>query len=241
MPIDLEGSTLAHAYYQLISLGCTVIASSEKDHSRVRRNVPFGKLVRDKIPDRIVARQELEVTKTVPRTTLESFLIGKVLEEALEVRESSALAERKIELADLIEIVRALGALSGLTLEEIVAAADGKREKLGGFDKGKVLLQTAIGGRGQTTIHSDPNAAQVLSRTVGPDTVELPFTFFGFAELNQTLTAQFSEFGVSLEVTLNTDRLSLRLVKQPEQLDLPLNLEIRSEPDDDPFGLKPCK
>jgi predicted house-cleaning noncanonical NTP pyrophosphatase (MazG superfamily) len=232
MPIDLEGSTLAHAYYQLIDLGCTVIASSEKDHSRVRKNIPFGKLVRDKIPARIAARQELEVTKTVPRTTLQSFLIGKILEEALEVREGDTVDERRIELADLIEIVRALGALDGLTLDEIVVAADRKRDKLGGFDNGKVLLQTGIGGPGQTTINSDPSSAQVLSRTVGPDAVELPFTFFGFSEIDQPRTVQFSGLGVLLEVTLKSDRLSLRLVKQPQQLDLPLNLEIKSESED---------
>jgi hypothetical protein len=94
MPVDLEGSTLAHAYYQLNRLGCTVIASSEREHSRVRKNMSFGKLVRDKIPARIAARHELEATKTVSQSTLKSFLIGKVLEEALEVREGETIKER---------------------------------------------------------------------------------------------------------------------------------------------------
>jgi predicted house-cleaning noncanonical NTP pyrophosphatase (MazG superfamily) len=231
MPIDLEGSTLAHAYYQLNRLGCTVIASSEKDHLRVRKNVSFGKLVRDKIPARIAARQELEATKTVPPSTLQSFLIGKVLEEALEVREAETIKERRIELADVIEIVRALAKLDGLSLGEIVTAADAKRDKLGGFESGKVLLRTGIGGPGQTAINLDPSSAQVLSRQLGPDTVELPFTFFGFAEIDQPRTVHFSELGISLEVTLKSDRLSLRLMKAPQQLDLPLNLEVKSEPE----------
>lgn len=231
MPIDLEGSTLAHAYYLLNRLGCTVVASSEKDHLRVRKNVSFGKLVRDKIPARIAARQELEATKTVPRSTLQSFLIGKVLEEALEVRESETIEERRVELADVIEIVRALAKLDGLSLEEIIAAADAKRDKLGGFESGKVLLRTGIGGPGRTAINFDPSSAQVLSREVGPDTVELPFTFFGFAEIDQPRTVQFSELGISLEVTLQSDRLSLRLMREPQQLDLPLDLEVKSEPE----------
>ena len=234
MPIDLEGSTLAHAYYLLNRLGCTVVASSEKDHLRVRKNVSFGKLVRDKIPARIAARQELEATKTVPQSTLQSFLIGKVLEEALEVRESETVQERRLELADVIEIVRALATLYGLSLEEIIAAADAKRDKLGGFESGKVLLRTGIGGPGQTAINFDPSSAQVLSREVGPDTVELPFTFFGFAEIDQPRTVQFSELGVSLEVTLKSDRLSLRLLREPQQLDLPLDLEVKSEPEAPP-------
>jgi predicted house-cleaning noncanonical NTP pyrophosphatase (MazG superfamily) len=229
MPIDLEGSTLAHAYYLLNRLGCTVIASSEKDHSRVRKNVPFGKLVRDKIPARIAARQELEATKTVARSTLQSFLIGKMLEEALEVRESETVGERRVELADVIEVVRALAALDGLSLDEVIAAADTKRDKLGGFETGKVLLRTAIGGPGQTAISPDASSAQVLSREVSPDTVELPFTFFGFSEVDQPRVVQFSGPGVLLELTLKSDRLILRVVKEPQQLDLPLNLEVKSE------------
>jgi predicted house-cleaning noncanonical NTP pyrophosphatase (MazG superfamily) len=231
MPIDLEGSTRAHAYYLLNRLGCTVIASSEKDHSRIRKNVPFGKLVRDKIPARIAARQELEATKTVPRSTLKSFLIGKMLEEALEVREGETVEERRVELADVIEIVRALAALDGLSLEEIIAAADAKRDKLGGFETGKVLLRTGIGGPGQTTINPDPSSAQVMSREVSPDTVELPFTFFGFSEIDQPRTTQFSGLGVSLEVTLKSDCLILRLMREPQQLNLPLDLEVKSEPE----------
>ncbi len=192
MPIDLEGSTLAHAYYQLNRLGCTVVASSEKDHSRIRKNVPFGKLVRDKIPARIAARHELEVTKTVQQATLKSFLIGKVLEETLEAREAETVDEKRMELADLIEIVRALGAMEGLSLEEILTAADRKREKLGGFDAGKVLLRTGIGAIWtETAVNQDRLLAQVLSREVGGDTVELPFTFFGFSEIDQPRTVSF--------------------------------------------------
>jgi hypothetical protein len=131
-------------------------------------------------------------------------------------------------LADLVEIARALGGLDGLSLEEIIGAANAKRDKLGGFESGKVLLRTGIGGPGQTAINSDPLSAQVLSRQVGPDTVEVPFTFFGFAEIDQPRTVQFYGLGVSLEVTLKSDRLSLRLIKEPQQLDLPLDLEVKS-------------
>ena len=59
MPIDLEGSTLAHAYYLLNRLGCTVIASSEKEHSRVRKMCRLENSF-ETIPARIAARQELE-------------------------------------------------------------------------------------------------------------------------------------------------------------------------------------
>jgi hypothetical protein len=138
-------------------------------------------------------------------------------------------------LADVIEIVRALANLDGLSLEEIIAAADAKRDKLGGFESGKVLLRTGIGGPGQTAINFDSSSAQVLSREVGHDTIELPFTFFGFAEIDQPRTIRFSELGMFLEVTLKSDRLILRLMKEPQQLDLPLHLEVKGEPETPPL------
>src|SRR5262249_54114680 len=66
MPIELEGSTLAHAYYHLTRSGCVVVARGEKEYSRLRKNIPLGKLVRDNIPGRIAARQEIGITATVP-------------------------------------------------------------------------------------------------------------------------------------------------------------------------------
>ena len=163
MPIDLEGSTLAHAYYQLLAHDCTVIARGEKGYSRVRKLAPFGKIVRDKIPEKIAARRELEATTSVPPRTQEAFLIGKILEEALEVRESNTPEERRIELADLLEIVRAIAHASGLTLDDVLAAADKKRDKLGGFEKGQILLQTGTGAPRQTAFgQADANVAQVV-------------------------------------------------------------------------------
>jgi hypothetical protein len=50
LPIILSGSTLAHAYYQLRKIGCTIVTPTEKEHSRVQRTVGLGKLVPDKVP-----------------------------------------------------------------------------------------------------------------------------------------------------------------------------------------------
>jgi len=226
MPIVLEGSTLAHAYYQLVRDGCTVIATGEKEYSRVRKNTPLGKIVRDKIPGRIAARQELGVTTEIPTNTRRAFLIGKILEEALEVREGRSDSERKIELADVLEVIRALAELSGFDLAEIIRAADAKREKLGGFDQGLVLLQTGIGGPGQTTIQPRSFSAQVLSRIVSSDTIEIPFTFFGFAEVGQPRGMSFANLGIVVELTLKSDRIVVRVIRTPEQLELPLSLEV---------------
>jgi hypothetical protein len=123
---------------------------------------------------------------------------------------------------------------NGLSLADIIKAADEKKVKLGGFDTGKILLQTAIGAPGQTELSPNPNAAQVLSRSVSSDTKELPFTFFGFAELEQPRSLRFEDFGISLELTLKSDRLVVRVVRDPEQLELPFSLEVDAgqAPDD---------
>jgi predicted house-cleaning noncanonical NTP pyrophosphatase (MazG superfamily) len=229
IPVVLEGSTLAHAYYQLIDRGCTVIARGEKEHSRIRKSTPFGKIVRNKIPDRIAARQELGASIEIPENMREAFLIGKILEEALEVRDSPSPEERTIELADVLEIVRALAQLAGVSLADVITAADKKRDKLGGFDHGQLLLQTGIGAPGRKNLVVNSSSAQVLSHSIAPDIGEIPFTFFGFAELDAPRSIPFTAYGISLELTLKSDRIVLRIVPVPAQLELPLSLEIEGD------------
>jgi predicted house-cleaning noncanonical NTP pyrophosphatase (MazG superfamily) len=145
VPVILAGSTLAHAYFLLRGQGCTVVARGQKESSRVRRNTTFGKIVRDKIPGHIAQRREAEVTRKIPRELKKNFLTSKLLEEALEVRNAQTPDEKRLELADLYEVFRALALTEG-------AAADEKKAKAGGFDEGLVLLQT--GGQFWTAIGS---------------------------------------------------------------------------------------
>ena len=95
VPVILAGSTLAHAYFALTREECTVLARGEKEHSKVRRNTSFGKIVRDKIPGRIAQRREAEVTRKIPRELKKSFLTSKLLEEALEVRNAKTPDEKR--------------------------------------------------------------------------------------------------------------------------------------------------
>lgn len=181
IPVILAGSTSAHAYFALRRQGCTVVARGEKEHTRVRRSANFGKIVRDKIPAKIAQRKEAEVTRKLPENIQKNFLISKLLEEALEVRNADARNEKTFELADLVEVVRALARLDGISFDEVTKAADEKRLKAGGFDEGLILLQTGILGRSRDSIHDDDKAlAEVLAQKTSADTYELPFTFFGF-------------------------------------------------------------
>ncbi|MFI4933493.1 MAG: hypothetical protein ACHP7N_02650 [Caulobacterales bacterium] len=224
VPIILAGSTLAHAYYQLRKLGCTVLTPTEKERSRVRRTASFGKLVRDKIPARIAERRELEATRQIPTSLVKGYLIAKLLEEALEVRGAIGPDQKLEELADLYEVVRAMAKAEGLVVPDVEAAADRKREKVGGFEQGLVLLQTGIATteKGPLT-ELDRAVGQVLANQASDDTIELPFSFFGFMELDQPRSILFEHLGVRIDVSLRPDRIEFRVVRSSEQLGLPLD------------------
>jgi predicted house-cleaning noncanonical NTP pyrophosphatase (MazG superfamily) len=230
IPVILAGSTLAHAYFALRRQGCTVVARGEKEHTRIRRSANFGKIVRDKIPARIAQRKEAELTRKLPENIQKNFLISKLLEEALEVRNAEARNEKTLELADLVEIVRALARLDGISFDEVTRAADEKRLKAGGFDEGLVLLQTGILGRSRDSITDDDKAlTQVLAQKTSGDTYELPFTFFGFMEIDQTRSLAFENLGMLLHVTLKNDRIEIRLSKGEEQLELSLDMSVSQD------------
>ena len=233
VPVIYNGSTLAHAYYQLTRTGCTVVTPGEKEHSRVRRPVTFGKLVRDKIPDRIAARRESETTLRLPDEIVKGFLIGKLIEEAMEVRHAETADDKAGELADLYEVVRALVHAEKVPLRHIIKRANEKKRKTGGFDGGIVLLQTGVHGRVQKpsgkprqTSMPGGQGSQVLARKIAEDTYEIPFSFFGFMENGLTRSLMLEDVRARLDVTLRTDRIVISVAKNAEQLEFPLDLTV---------------
>jgi predicted house-cleaning noncanonical NTP pyrophosphatase (MazG superfamily) len=232
VPVVYHGSTLAHAYFQLTRTGCAVVTPSEKEHSRIRRPATFGKLVRDKIPDRIAARRESGATLKLPDEVVKGFLIGKLIEEAMEVRHAETADDKAGELADLYEVVRALAHAEKVPLEYIIERANEKKRKTGGFDGGIVLLQTSIRGRYQPsgtprrTSRTGERGSQVLARKVAEDIYEIPFSFFGFMEHGLTRSLMLEGINGRLDVTLRTDRIVISVVKNAEQLEFPLDLTV---------------
>lgn len=224
VPVILSGSTLAHAYYLLRNQGCTVVTPSEKEHARVRRSTNLGKLVRDKIPDRIANRQEMQTMQKIGGNLRKGFLFGKLLEEALEVREATTASQKIEELADLFEVFRAIAKSEDISLSQIKLEADKKRRKAGGFEDGIILLQTAIAAPDHQTqiLGGDREIGGVLGEQNIEDVAEIPFTFFGFMELDQPRSIHFDRLGVRLDLTMRPDRLEIRLVRASEQLSLPL-------------------
>lgn len=221
VPVILSGSPLAHAYYQLRKVGCAIVTPSEKEHSRIRRTANLGKLVRDKIPSRIAERHELELTRKVPLSLVKGFLVSKLLEEALEVREAQDASHKTEELADLFEVFRAIAKAEGVALNAIRQAADKKKLKVGGFEEGLVLIQTGIASSNSQFVDLERSVGDVLPDRATDDTAEIPFSFFGFMEMDRPRSILFEEFGVRLEVSLRPDRIELKIVRGTEQLNLP--------------------
>lgn len=99
-----------------------------------------NKLVRDKIPDIILADGREVSTKILNDKDFKAELEKKLLEECKEVIESEG-DHRLEELGDVLEVVTELAKLDGHYLDDIIVAARQKREKRGGFDKKIFLIE----------------------------------------------------------------------------------------------------
>ena len=95
----------------------------------------YNKLVRDRIPAIIEASGGRCDTRILAGKEYLAMLKAKLREEIAEYEESGELEE----LADILEILRALAAAGGGTPEELEAVRARKAEERGGFRE-KILL-----------------------------------------------------------------------------------------------------
>ena len=98
----------------------------------------FRKLVRDRIPEIIAANGEKAITRVLDEAEFVTALENKLLEEVQEMRANKA--ERKVEIADIYEVLDALIRAYGFSKEEIMALKEKKRTERGGFEK-RLLLE----------------------------------------------------------------------------------------------------
>ncbi|WP_323174061.1 nucleoside triphosphate pyrophosphohydrolase [Natrialba sp. PRR66] len=95
----------------------------------------YDKLVRDNIPEIIEDNGEVPATRAVTGDEYESYLRDKLQEEVAEY-----LADRDAdELADILEVVHALGHVEGLSPQELAERRERKANSRGGFEDGIVL------------------------------------------------------------------------------------------------------
>ena len=102
----------------------------------------YNKLVRDNIPEIIKSNGEKPVVSILDDIRYKEELEKKLYEEYKEVIESSG-TDRLEELADMIEVIKALAKLENKTLDEVIEIANIKRNKRGPFDK-KIYLEKVV-------------------------------------------------------------------------------------------------
>lgn len=101
--------------------------------------VAYNKLVRDQIPGIIASAGSEPSTRVLDQVDYRSALRGKLLEEA---REAEAASDGRLasELADVLEVIRALAKAHDMSWEDIELEAERKRAERGGFDR-RIFLE----------------------------------------------------------------------------------------------------
>jgi len=92
-------------------------------------NREYHKLVRDHIPRIITESGKSAVTRILPAAEYRAALNAKLLEETNEYLAS----EDAEELADILEVIRAIAELNGISPDTLEAIRARKHEKNGGF------------------------------------------------------------------------------------------------------------
>ena len=106
--------------------------SIEDDSNRIH----YNKLVRDEIPRIIRENGKLFHTRKLSQGEFKQKLIEKLKEELQEFIDKPSVEE----LADMLEVIHALAAMLGSSINEIDSNRVKKRSERGAFDK-KILLE----------------------------------------------------------------------------------------------------
>ena len=102
----------------------------------------YNKLVRDNIPNIIKNKGEEPVIRILDDDEYKIELEKKLYEEYQEVISASG-SDRLEELADMLEVIRALAKLENNDLNDIIKIADEKNLKRGSFND-KIFLEKVI-------------------------------------------------------------------------------------------------
>lgn len=142
--VELGGGILSHAYYMLSRTGCVVECADLDEYATDDDEVVFHKLVRDYIPQSIVARGERVALLQLEGEALITALRRKLVEEALEVLDARTNDQIAEELADVKEVMLALMLRLEITESHVEAARKKKLKGRGGFDAALMLSKTSI-------------------------------------------------------------------------------------------------
>ena len=99
--------------------------------------IRYNKLVRDHIPEFIAASGKQSVCTTLSDTDYIAMLDAKLNEELTEYQESKSMEE----LADVLEVIRAIAKARGSSIDEVETLRRNKAARRGGFDKRILLIE----------------------------------------------------------------------------------------------------
>lgn len=102
----------------------------------------YNKLVRDNIPEKIKGNGEMPIIRTLSFDEYKIELEKKLYEEYLEVIDAKG-EDRLEELADMLEVIKALAITDGYSFEDIINSAKEKAHKRGAF-KEKIFLEKVV-------------------------------------------------------------------------------------------------
>lgn len=105
----------------------------------------YRKLVRDRIPEIIIANGDVPLTAVLNDDDYKAMLYAKLEEELLELVHAGQ-EEKLAEMADMVEVIKALAQAEGYSEEQLKNAVAEKREKRGGFEKRIWLESTTSAG-----------------------------------------------------------------------------------------------
>jgi predicted house-cleaning noncanonical NTP pyrophosphatase (MazG superfamily) len=101
----------------------------------------YNKLVRDNIPQIIESKGKKFSAKVLNNEDYLKHLKEKAYEELDEYCATETDGEAVEELADLLEVIRALAKHHGFSIEEVEAVRKDKAEKRGGFQEKVFLIE----------------------------------------------------------------------------------------------------
>jgi predicted house-cleaning noncanonical NTP pyrophosphatase (MazG superfamily) len=102
--------------------------------------VVYRKLVRDRIPEIIQSEGHRPVTRVLDDGSYRQALLAKLIEEAQEASHATA-DNLPGELADVLEVLRALTVTAGMSWPQLLALAEDKRSRRGGFGR-RIFLES---------------------------------------------------------------------------------------------------
>ena len=137
--LDIPQAPLRCPGAALFSYGSQTVLSTIGGDSKGSIEMEYNKIVRDKIPDIIMAEGGTCKTKTVSDEQAVLYLIDKVNEELEEFKESG----KPEEIADIFEALGFIVVKMGFSMEDIERLRHEKFEKRGGFTENIILLESS--------------------------------------------------------------------------------------------------